>query len=132
MVHYFNAALSKALKNIRTFRTLKGCFEIITCSYVHELAAAQNMWSNSIIKRVNNGHTTRLRLYIYMYISICILKKWQHFITKVTIKLAGNIYRNNLKNPVTLVMGELLFSSLRFSFFAPLWFHLKSEDKLII
>ena len=28
------------------------------------------MWSNSIIKRINNGHTIILRLYIYMYISI--------------------------------------------------------------
>ena len=41
-----------------------------------------------------------------MYISI---EHLQYFIKKLAMQLAGNIYRNNLKNIVALGMGQLLF-----------------------
>ena len=44
-----------------------------------------------------------MHIHVYKYI----LKDMQNFMKKVAIQLAGNIYRNNLKNPVGLVMGQL-------------------------
>ena len=64
------------------------------------------MRSDSTIKRFNNGHKILLGLYIYIYKYL--IKNLQYFMKKLT-KLAGNIYRNNLKNTVTLRMGQLLF-----------------------
>ena len=43
-------------------------------------------------------------MYISIYLKICniLSRKWPY-------NFAGNIYRNNLKNSVALVMGQLLF-----------------------
>ena len=45
------------------------------------------------MKRVNNGHTIILRLYIHIYVYKYILNKnLQNLIKKETVQLAGNIY----------------------------------------
>ena len=63
MAHYFNAALLKVY--------VEHWMVVLKEAHVPMLtAAAQNMWTDSVIKRVNYGHTIILGLYIYMYISI--------------------------------------------------------------
>ena len=46
-----------------------------------------------------------IHIYVYEYL----IKNLKYFIKELTIYLAGNIYRNYLKNTVTLGMEQLLF-----------------------